>query len=394
MMSEIRLPADWDRFCSALWQRTPGVLPRRNVPFIAGPSEVFHGLTRTEGVGSPWRFYIEGQPVARAPEYLPRPDDGDLAGYAARLRGELAGRRFGLNVGRFQLGAGRAVFERVCSFLEGLYEQVGLPLHAVDFDVFIGTYGYTPFGVHRDTSSSFTFVVQGRKRLLTWPEGTFTAAPPIDSPDFRRARADACVLEGEAGDLLHWSTSDWHVAEADDDALAATIGLAYYHTDPWPDPDQPSAAPGKPLPRAVVQDSSGWVIPPGPAGAFPGPFGEAIAERLTARWLARQSAWGFQHLPAAALEHETVEAGDRLRAAACPPLLWLPLGRGALVGAGGRVIRSDDPDVVASVLRRLRRGEAVARSSLLDDLPGASRPAAERLLDALVRTGVVAVERA
>ena len=85
------------------------------------------------------------------------PDDATLQDYVDRVgsEGEFCLAHFALQ--RW----GPALLPRVRAMLGPLARRVGLPHQDLDVDCFVGRYGVTPRGIHRDPASTFMTVVAG-----------------------------------------------------------------------------------------------------------------------------------------------------------------------------------------------------------------------------------------
>lgn len=115
-----------------------------------------------------------------------------------------------------------------------------LPVGGTSFDAFIGRYGRTAFGLHKDDQDVVTVVVEGRKRFHVWPFDAFDAPPHLRLKNHRLGDADLApdapapiVLEGGPGDVLFWPAECWHVAVPVDGEPAVTVGIGLFRpSDP------------------------------------------------------------------------------------------------------------------------------------------------------------------
>lgn len=222
----------WETFCELHLEKSPLVLKQPFASQFADSSDVFKGLVNAseqyrEGTRiPPIRFYVEhAWQQAEIGRLLVHEDDASVSGYAERITRELEGRQFGLIVNDYH-AQDQVTWFRLRRFLLGLYELVGMPPNQCEVGVFFGNYDKTPFGLHKDPHSVFTFIVEGRKRILAWPDEVFRGRPKMhDTLEYEQFRDQATVLEGEPGDVLYWPSSHWHVAESTG-GLSLTISFS------------------------------------------------------------------------------------------------------------------------------------------------------------------------
>jgi len=228
------VPGDfWRDFVKRHWNRKPVVFRRPFAGAMGSAPEIFAGMasacdaSRRMGGGLIRRVYAENTRVMTGvDDLLPRAADGSLDRYARRASAQLGERRFGVILNHYHKWDGQH-WLRVRDFLRGLFERVGLPPGGVTTDVLFGTYERTPFGIGKDTKHVFTWVIDGRKRVLVWPFEALRKHYRVDpaahagevglgTQDYSGIRDEAIVLEGDPGDLMYWPPSYWHVAEASD----------------------------------------------------------------------------------------------------------------------------------------------------------------------------------
>lgn len=76
-----------------------------------------------------------------------------------------------------------------------------MPRGGADSDIIVGKYRSTAFGVHRDASDNFSFVVAGEKRFLLWRPGSFSQHR-VNTVRYHDARKRAVSIKAVAGECV------------------------------------------------------------------------------------------------------------------------------------------------------------------------------------------------
>lgn len=230
------LPNDfWASFYRTHWEKVGAVMVQPFAKPLAAPGELFTALVaagdrlRAGDRSVRVEFCIEhAQQLADVGQYLPTQADGSSAGYAERMTAKLEGRRFGLVVEDVQ-AHDAALWQRLRDFLRGLYAHTGLPGDAAKATVFLGNYDRTPFGLHRGNSGNFMFVVDGEKRMRTWPDAFFRGKEDLTHRlAYEHYNADSIVMDAEPGDVIYWPSDYWHIGESVDGGLSSAVSLALF----------------------------------------------------------------------------------------------------------------------------------------------------------------------
>lgn len=161
----------------------------------------------------------------------PHASDGGFDGFFARL----ADRPFGINIHR--LGLADSSFLRFAKpFARELTDVPGAATaNRWVVDTFFGTYPATPFGIHRDPASVFSFVLRGRRRYCFWqmdafePDDAALQKPDMDVINATLPRAE--VFEAGPGDMVYWPSNRWHVMLSDGSPFVAAQVSAYFNRD-------------------------------------------------------------------------------------------------------------------------------------------------------------------
>ena len=239
--------AFWEQFSKAQWERIPTVVRQPFATPIITTTEIFEGCVaaseryreETRTVQLPTdrihriRLY-EGHSlvVSDIGTMLPKLSNGSLDGYRSAINAQLKGRSYELIINKFHLYT-PVTFLRLRAFCSDLFEQVGLPNRHVDVGLFLREQETTSFGIHRDTASVFLFVLEGRKRLVFWPRDYRDGRDILATRQIERFRHDGVTLTGEAGDLIYWPSSFWHVGESTGtNSISLNLGFLVDHP-PW-----------------------------------------------------------------------------------------------------------------------------------------------------------------
>jgi hypothetical protein len=225
----------------AVWEKRPMHVGRGRVPLMSS-AELFQTVVRMADAfrrGEPtpepgFRWCHDGKQIVRfvqgarpsAAKGLPRAEDGSFAGYHERLSGLPS---YFLQAPHLQAGDA-LVWQRCQSFLTRLYGYVGVPSQRAFCDVYVGRYQSTPFGIHIDGASNFTFGIEGKKTLYLWePEFYHAKLAHLVDVDYRRFLRHAIALTVGPGEVIYWPSRYWHIAEPSTE-LSVTMNIAYYGT--------------------------------------------------------------------------------------------------------------------------------------------------------------------
>lgn len=384
------LPAErWARFVADHWEARPVVWRRPFATPLVSAAQLFAALVRacaqyvaegrTAGVpqdrSNAVRVNVGGAALMVDVErHLPHDGDGSLAGYAARMERQLAGRPYELIVHQLQ-AFDAAMWERMRQFLAGLYDLVGLPAEKAEAVVFLRNHVATSFGLHQDHASIFMFVIEGKKRMLTWPDHVFRGQEgKFASLDYDAYRDQATVLEGGPGDVVYWPSNAWHVGEASG-GLSASISLGLRLKHP-PVADVVNLAIGLLRPHAVPVDL--YAADAQRGAAVPAALAQALAsmralcdsgelERaVRLHWLKRVTGGGFTRVPPPA-PIEPVADDDLVTGRSRTPILRITWADGCdMLSASGHAIPAPATPGVRTLIERLN----ASRSERVGDLVG------------------------
>jgi hypothetical protein len=234
----------WKDFSRRFWEKEPVVIRNAFSPTLVRGEQLFALLKaicaryrpspgrRSEMSGTSEsrrvevRVWIDNSLVQTdLGMWLPTELDDSYLRYIDRTQLACSGRSFSMMLNRLHVHE-PGLWEGFRKFFHQLYEFVGPPPGGADSDVMIGRYVCTGFGVHLDSASNFTLVVEGNKTILAWPNEFF---PPgmAQTIRYEQYRDSAYVLSAQKGDVIYWPSSFWHVGESYPEP-SMTLQLAYY----------------------------------------------------------------------------------------------------------------------------------------------------------------------
>jgi hypothetical protein len=346
--------------------------------------------------------------------YLPRRSDSSLESYAGRLRGAEA-REFTLVFER-AYAFSPILRQRAGAFVRPLYERVAMPAKEIDIDIFLGCYRHTPFGVHKDAASNFSFGIHGRKLMRVWPGDYFAEHmivrdrrhERVRQAHYEECRDSAHALELEPGDIAYWPSSYWHVGESPDFSVSLNLAL-YLDGDPLQqvlhevqrllaaDPASPNRADLYPCSPSRLQQSV-QELPPVLYAArrmlqrvCESP---ALDFALLGAWMGRATLLGFS-IPEEPLPPARLGDDWKLRREPSASLVWRWTTEGDLLCAANGYWTSlpvADPEPWRKLLDHLSAGRAFTPRRIVDEA-GAEAPAIRELLDLLYRWRALRVSR-
>lgn len=317
-------------------------------------------------------------------DFLVCRDDESLDSYKARLAKVLGKEAITLSVYNCQSYDFR-LWMRVRHFLRPLYARVGMPISKVDLDTFFGRYSRTPTGIHKDNVANFSYVVSGRKRMLLWPDPAFDGLFPrnvqiLDTARYEQFKATAIEIEGEAGDIIFWPPTYWHMAVSEG-AWSSTLNIALYVRSDFLQSmhyitnRQLNSAISRFIPPPLVQiRERGGTVATVPAeimqqGEIFRTLGQdaRVKECIEDRWFRKLSASGFDSVPPS-VPSVDLNDGDTVRGDTSFSIFLVPRGDGkAKVFANGDAFEVSSDEYISSVVSRLNSGRDYTVGELAAD---------------------------
>lgn len=228
--------AELARVVETNWGHHPQVFRFHSMPGRPTSKEVFSAMLsaaedyrKSPTVAVPFRAWMgNGLLECDLDSVLPSSHDQNVQGYVDRVLG-LHGNTRGFSVMLNHLHFRAApLFTSFAPFIQSIVQFSGIPVGGVDFDVIVGKYRNTGFGVHLDDADNFTFVLEGRKTIYAWP-AEYASVFQRRRSGIANAKDESLVLEAGPGDIIYWPKSFWHVGESPEVSL--TVQIAFYGVD-------------------------------------------------------------------------------------------------------------------------------------------------------------------
>lgn len=215
--------AFWQIFIENNWEKNPCVFKSPAQSFI-NKKELFEAVTTMPSRGRSDRFWIaKGKKLESYDDFQmasldllgPKPQDKSFNNFFSRISNHQAG----INIHNLDL-AKPELKERIKVFPEKLNRLSSRPkpLRWVT-DTFFGNYQSTPFGIHVDPASVFSFILEGKRSYATWPMDYFKKNDPaLHTPNrelFQDHLKNAELFDANKGDVFYWPSNRWHIALSD-----------------------------------------------------------------------------------------------------------------------------------------------------------------------------------
>lgn len=288
-----------------------------------------------------------------------------------------AGRTFSVMVNAAERWSD-TVARAAAEFFAPARESFGIPQHTYRVSLFLGDYGFTPSGVHRDIGRNERVVHlnlgPGRKAFYSWPVETYRrltgSLRPSYDPEPLLPHASADTME--PGDALLLNVSRFHVGRSDE--LAATLGLemskmsaadvaqeaaAAALGELFNGADDPVRAPGF-QPEPVDYTDLGW------AGLPASGLDEWLSGAVAAYTARQRSNLGLSlsPMPRTGVDPDAL-AGSTVRLAAPFPLVLRERDDRCDLYIRGRCVTVPRDDAVIGLVERLGSGGEYAVTDLL-----------------------------
>lgn len=374
----------WRKFSKLNWEKKPAVFKNVESPILSiNAEQIFTILVqfcercRKTGSTDGLKFYVNGQPqyFDQILESLPVQTDRSLAGYHRRMSQQYADYCL---VCDHLLKVSSEQWDLLGSFMQGLFDQVGLPNRFAEIGLYLGNYRKTPFGVHVDGCGVLSLPVVGRKKFRLWDAKYVAKNPDLkESHRYSAFKAGSSLLQAGPGDMTYWPSSYWHIAESTGEFSATwSIGV-------WVDQDYSEIlteilrpllsqklagdAKAKAIRYRKKQDAFGRVT------ELPDVLNRSIALLMNLRrepekiadeflryWLMRLSRQGFKEAPSRR-PLPPLLAKDVVARKNQSLIRWAPLANGQLcLALNGRLFEIKDTLKSRQFMQKLNRGESCA----------------------------------
>ncbi|GAA4552710.1 hypothetical protein [Amycolatopsis samaneae] len=364
----------WRAFLDRYWEREAGIVGPPPVDLDLTGDWFFQVVVQAaaagdRGDGPLLQLSVDGERLHRdRARYLPRPEDGSVAGFLSRMDDETGGAEWSMGLSRLHRTSFE-MWERAAVFTEDLWTALGgFPSGYADTDIFLGRYAGTHVGIHCDNAANFMFGVAGPKDLVVWPpeDGEWL---PLHRSDWFAVRDTGQALSASTTEMGYFPSQYWHVGTSAE-ASSATFNIAlFFDGDPVntiiDDVTAQLAATPRPPHEEIVR-TNGAALPEVVSGLLDSTMARvdqtAVADRLLATWLRKLTARGFGHVPTP-LDASPVDGNQAVSLHRFPIAYERSRGK-LLVSANGHLARLPDHPALPAVLDRVNTGEAVTPAEL------------------------------
>lgn len=144
------------------------------------------------------------------------------------------GKRFGIILNNLEKHS-NGLTELMATNAKGLLEEAGMPLNGLALLFFMGNYGFTPFGIHKENYGEEGFLIHlgpGAKTFYTWKTDEYLAMTKgaITYPVTQELLAKATSYTMMPGDAFFVPSTIFHVAETNE--FSFSIVLDYLNSSP------------------------------------------------------------------------------------------------------------------------------------------------------------------
>jgi len=176
-----------------------------------------------------FRFYIDGE--EQNDEYVkkhifsaPPLEDESIEDFAERV---FKDKKFGI-IMNFVEKYSNEMSKIIRLMIDPLIEKVGYPLLGLDGTIFIGNYGFTPLGIHRDRRGENVIhfhLGPGEKTMYNWDEDVYkkVADSKPNNENIEPILKDAQEYKFSTGDVYFMPWNKWHVGYSGDLSVGVTL---------------------------------------------------------------------------------------------------------------------------------------------------------------------------
>jgi hypothetical protein len=161
----------------------------------------------------------------------PDPNES-IDGWAQRIFGSL---KFGMiinDIQNYSTGLCQKMLEMVSPF----FNVHGIPAGGFDMALFIGNYGFTPLGIHKDLNGGKVLTFHfgpGPKTMYLWDDETYKHLTG-NRPNYQLGQSDPIlehasqIFTFEVGDFFFMPENIWHVGKSEEFSISLTFWLNHY----------------------------------------------------------------------------------------------------------------------------------------------------------------------
>jgi len=224
-------------FIDQFWEKDPTSFPNPVDKSFVSLEELFFAVSTMPSLCESDRLWIlrNAPPKTRDDFEManlallgPKKTDLNFEGFFKRFERHT----FGVNIHNIN-AAKPELAQRVAPLVQAISSSNAAirPMNWI-LDTFFGTYHATPFGIHKDNASVFSYILQGKRTYATWHSSYFKENDPdLRTPDIQsveRHLKNAEIFEVNQGEVFYWPSNRWHIALSDGKPSVVAQISAYF----------------------------------------------------------------------------------------------------------------------------------------------------------------------
>lgn len=164
------------------------------------------------------------EPLGEKMKSFPPIDEDTWEAWAHKIFGD---DKFGMILNSLEIYS-NTFSEKAATIIKPLIDNAGIPLGGISFLFFMGNYGFTPFGVHKEATGEEGILFHlgpGKKQFYTWddPELNKIEHNTEVFHDFDTMMKDATCYELHPGDAMFIPHQVYHIANSSEFSLSVVM---------------------------------------------------------------------------------------------------------------------------------------------------------------------------
>ncbi|MGB0177716.1 MAG: hypothetical protein ACPF9D_11155 [Owenweeksia sp.] len=207
--------------------RQKSMIPKEDLPFLNDCyKKVFQGFTQRGKEHLGLKVFVDQQRDYEATDTLMKNPPGDYESLEEWGNRVFEGKKYGIILNDIQ-NYSPDLMEYMARFLQPLLRVAGLPSGGLGLLFFVGNYGFTPFGVHKENTGEEGFLFHigpGEKTFYTWKTEDYSRIsrgsntyPPEELMD------TAIPHKLEPGDMMCIPSDVYHIGHTGDFSISMVL---------------------------------------------------------------------------------------------------------------------------------------------------------------------------